>query len=107
MSRAAITLDVDWAPDFMIDAAAQALVDREVKATWFVTHASPAVERLREHPDLFELGIHPNFLAGSSHGATPAACPRGWVGVMGCPTANPIGPPTLHPSGPRPTPRSE
>ncbi|HEY8584243.1 MAG TPA: hypothetical protein VIL49_14905 [Capillimicrobium sp.] len=70
--RAAITLDVDWAPDFMIDAAADALLAREVKATWFVTHASPAVQRLRERPDLFELGIHPNFLPGSSHGATPA-----------------------------------
>jgi hypothetical protein len=70
--RAAITLDLDWAPDFMIDAAAQTLLDRGVRATWFVTHASPAVERLREHPDLFELGIHPNFLPGSSHGATPA-----------------------------------
>jgi len=69
--RAAITLDLDWAPDFMIDAAAQTLLDRGVKATWFVTHASPAVERLREHPELFELGIHPNFLPGSSHGATP------------------------------------
>lgn len=71
--RAAITLDVDWAPDFMIDAAAQALIDRDVKATWFVTHESPAVARLREHPELFELGIHPNFLTGSTHGATPAA----------------------------------
>jgi hypothetical protein len=71
-TRAAITLDVDWAPDFMIDASAEALVAREVRATWFVTHASPAIERLRERPDLFELGIHPNFLAGSSHGATPA-----------------------------------
>jgi hypothetical protein len=71
LTRAAITLDLDWAPDFMIDAAAQALLDREVRATWFVTHSSPAVERLAEHPDLFELGIHPNFLAGSSHGSTP------------------------------------
>jgi hypothetical protein len=70
--RAAITIDVDWAPDFMIDAAADALLAREVKATWFVTHASPALERLRERPDLFELGIHPNFLPGSTHGATPA-----------------------------------
>lgn len=70
--RAAITLDVDWAPDFMIDAAADALLAREVKATWFVTHDSPAIDRLRERPDLFELGMHPNFLPGSSHGATPA-----------------------------------
>jgi hypothetical protein len=69
--RAAITLDVDWAPDFMIDAAADALIGRDVRATWFVTHASPAIQRLRERPDLFELGIHPNFLEGSSHGATP------------------------------------
>jgi hypothetical protein len=70
--RAAITLDTDWAPDFMIDAAATALADRGVRATWFVTHSSPAIERLREHPELFELGMHPNFLPGSSHGATPA-----------------------------------
>jgi len=70
---AALTLDVDWAPDFMIDAAADALIARDVRATWFVTHASPAIERLRERPDLFELGIHPNFQAGSTHGGTPEA----------------------------------
>jgi len=63
----AITLDVDWAPDFMIDDAARVLVERGVRATWFVTHRSPAVERLAETP-LFELGLHPNFLAGSTHG---------------------------------------
>jgi hypothetical protein len=63
----AITLDVDWAPDFMIDDAARVLVERGVRATWFVTHRSPAVERLSETP-LFELGLHPNFLDGSTHG---------------------------------------
>lgn len=68
-----ITFDVDWAPDAAIDAVAELLVDARVAATWFVTHASPAVDRLREHPELFELGIHPNFLAGSTHGATPEA----------------------------------
>lgn len=68
----ALTLDVDWAPDYMIDFVAAALVDRGVRATWFVTHASAAIDRLRERPDLFELGIHPNFLAGSTHGETPA-----------------------------------
>jgi hypothetical protein len=71
-ARSAITLDTDWAPDFMVDAAADALLAREVKATWLITHDSPAIDRLRERPDLFELGIHPNFLPGSSHGATPA-----------------------------------
>jgi hypothetical protein len=71
--RVAITLDVDWAPDFAIDHAARLLVAHEVAATWFITHASAAVERLREHPELFELGIHPNFAAGSTHGRTPEA----------------------------------
>lgn len=65
-----LTLDLDWAPDFAIDDAAEALAAAGVRATWFVTHASPAVERLRGRPDLFELGAHPNFLPGSSHGET-------------------------------------
>ena len=63
-----LTLDVDWAPDFAIDFAAEIFIKADVRATWFITHASPALDRLREHPDLFELGIHPNFLPGSSHG---------------------------------------
>ncbi|MEM7395269.1 MAG: hypothetical protein AAF492_23295 [Verrucomicrobiota bacterium] len=66
----AITLDIDWAPDFVIDRVAATLLDHQVKATWFVTHASEAVERLGQHPDLFELGIHPNCLPGSSHGVS-------------------------------------
>jgi polysaccharide deactylase WbmS-like protein len=69
----AITLDVDWAPDHAIDAVAGQLIERDVRATWFVTHASPAIERLRERPELFELGIHPNFAPGSTHGETPEA----------------------------------
>ncbi len=63
-----ITFDIDWAPDFAIDACAAQLRSAGVRATWFVTHASPAVDRLRESPDLFELGIHPNFFEQSSHG---------------------------------------
>ncbi len=69
-TNVAITLDVDWAPDFVIDQAAEALVAAGVRATWFITHDSPAVQRLREHAGLFELGWHPNFFPGSTHGAT-------------------------------------
>jgi hypothetical protein len=65
-----ITLDTDWAPDWAIDRCADLLIDRETKATWFVTHESDAIFRLRERPDLFELGIHPNFGPDSSHGDT-------------------------------------
>ncbi len=72
----AITLDLDWAPDFVIDFVAGKLLERQVPATWMVTHGSPAVDRLRRHPQLFELGIHPNFLPGSTHGDQPAAVLR-------------------------------
>jgi hypothetical protein len=67
----AITLDVDWAPDFAIEFAVGLLLEQQVRATWFITHDSPAIQALRQFPDLFELGIHPNFLPGSTHGATP------------------------------------
>lgn len=65
-----LTFDIDWAPDFVIDYVADVLVENRVKATWFVTHQSEAVERLREQTELFELGIHPNALPGSTHGKT-------------------------------------
>lgn len=70
VDHAVLTLDIDWAPDCAIDWVAAQLVARQVRATWFVTHASAAVDRLRDHPELFELGIHPNFLGNSSHGDT-------------------------------------
>lgn len=65
----AFTVDVDWAPDYMIDYMADAFTASGAKCTWFITHASPAIERLRAN-HLFELGIHPNFLNGSTHGNT-------------------------------------
>jgi hypothetical protein len=71
MNKIALTFDIDWAPDFMIDSVAEVLAAAGVKSTWFVTHASPALEKLRKRPELFELGIHPNFLPGSTHGSSP------------------------------------
>lgn len=65
-----LTLDVDWAPDFMIDQVADILLKNNVKATWFITHESDAISRLRNNSQLFELGIHPNMLCGSTHGKT-------------------------------------
>lgn len=63
-----LTLDVDWAPDFAIEAVAQILIEKNVKATWFLTHYSTTVEKLKEAGHLFELGVHPNLLPGSTHG---------------------------------------
>jgi hypothetical protein len=81
-SELLVTLDLDWAPDFAIDAAVELLQRHRVKATWFVTHTSPAVERLRAASELFELGIHPNFLPGSTHGATPEAVLAHCMGLV-------------------------
>ncbi len=79
--RIALTLDLDWAPDCTIDETADLLRAAGVRATWFVTHDSPAVRRLRLHPELFELGIHPNFLPGSTQGATPQEVLRFCMGA--------------------------
>jgi hypothetical protein len=65
-----ITIDVDWAPEVCIREAASALIKNNVKATWFITHESKEISRLKENSQLFELGIHPNFNKGSTHGST-------------------------------------
>jgi len=63
-----LTLDVDWAPDHVIDYVASILVKNKVKTTWFITHKSEAINRISKNDDLFEFGIHPNLLKNSSHG---------------------------------------
>lgn len=71
MSHVVVTLDVDWAPDFVVDDVADLLRSKDVRATWFATHRSPAIERLLDDPG-FEVGVHPNFFPGSDHGAHPS-----------------------------------
>ncbi len=70
MNSHAITLDIDWAPDWAIDYVASILIEEQVKATWFVRHDSPVIQRLKSEP-LFELGLHPNFAEGSTQGPNP------------------------------------
>jgi hypothetical protein len=53
-----ITLDVDWAPDFIIRNVADLLRSSNVRSTWFATHESEAIRELEED-SRFELGIHP------------------------------------------------
>jgi hypothetical protein len=82
MNAFAITLDIDWAPDFVIDFVADMLIQYNTRATWFVTHNSPAVECLRQNKELFELGIHPNFMVGSTHGQTPESVLNHCMGLI-------------------------
>jgi hypothetical protein len=81
-SSIVLTLDTDWAPDFVIDDVADLLTESRVRSTWFITHDSPALARLRQHPEWIELGIHPNFMPGSTHGDTPEAVLRHCVEMV-------------------------
>lgn len=67
MDEFSISIDIDWAPDFAIEAVANKLIDCQVKCTWFVTHNSAAIKKLAQN-SLFELGIHPNFFPLSTQG---------------------------------------
>lgn len=58
--RAFLTFDLDWAHDAAIAATIDLVEAAGVAATWFVTHATPLLDRLRANRR-FELGIHPNF----------------------------------------------
>lgn len=64
-----LTFDVDWAPDWVIEHTVRLLRAYNIKSTWFVTHESPAIKRLLDN-DLVEVGIHPNFLPGSTQGTS-------------------------------------
>lgn len=55
-----ITIDIDWACDEVINDTADLLEVAGASATWFVTHDSPILDRLRSNLR-WELGIHPNF----------------------------------------------
>lgn len=55
-----LTIDIDWAADEVINDTINIIEKAGVEATWFVTHQTEVLERLRGNPK-FELGIHPNF----------------------------------------------
>lgn len=55
-----LTFDLDWCHDDVLLDAIQMVEQANVPATWFITHDTPLLSRLRNNP-LFELGIHPNF----------------------------------------------
>jgi len=67
-----LTMDIDWAPDWAIADAVALVRSHGLALTAFVTHDSPAIRALADEPRV-ERALHPNYLPGSSHGATPAA----------------------------------
>ena len=55
-----VTLDIDWAADEVILDSLKLLEQADVSVTFFVTHRTPILERIKGNPK-FEIGIHPNF----------------------------------------------
>ena len=62
-----ITSDVDWASEAALQIQQDIFDARGIHATYFVTHHSPLIECWYQGGKV-DLGIHPNFLPGSSHG---------------------------------------
>ncbi len=58
--RLFLTIDIDWAHDDVLADTIDLIEQADVCCTWFVTHHTPLLGRLRANPK-FELGIHPNF----------------------------------------------
>jgi hypothetical protein len=63
-----LTFDLDWAKDEQIYFLVDHLIKNEIKATFFLTHYSKAVQKILDQNELFEIGIHPNFLESSTQG---------------------------------------
>jgi hypothetical protein len=60
-----LTFDTDWAPQFVIDEVMAILREAGVKATFFYTSSYWGTD-----DPLFERAIHPNFMSGSTQGAS-------------------------------------
>jgi hypothetical protein len=55
-----LTFDLDWCSDEVLSYTLDIIEKCDIKATFFVTHNTPLLERMRANPKI-ELGIHPNF----------------------------------------------
>jgi len=76
-----LSFDQDWAPEWATQDVVAAVVDSELEATFFATHNCPSLDAMR-NSGAFEIGWHPNFLPGSSHGASVEevlSTLKGWV----------------------------
>ena len=61
-----LTFDIDWAPDWCLEELLSILDSKKVKATFFCTHKTSINKTIEQSGH--NLGIHPNFLPGSSQG---------------------------------------
>ena len=55
-----MTFDIDWTSDDVLGHTIDLIEKYDICATFFVTHHTPLLARLKENPCI-ELGIHPNY----------------------------------------------
>jgi len=60
VSAVYLTIDIDWVADVAIDHCLKLLREAGAQAQFFLTHATPALERIRAEGHA--LGLHPNLL---------------------------------------------
>lgn len=64
------TTDIEWAPDWAIRDLFELADQHGVPLTPFLTHRSAYLVRRLRDDNAGDVGLHPNFLPGSTHGAT-------------------------------------
>lgn len=62
------TSDIDWASEACIEDLADLLNNSGIKPTFMATHKSAIIDKLLAEGKI-DVGLHPNFLPGSTHGA--------------------------------------
>lgn len=67
--RFVLTADVDWASEYCIRSFIEYAASYDIVPTLFVTHQSAVIDDAAAAGEI-DLGIHPNFMPGSTHGAT-------------------------------------
>jgi ubiquinone/menaquinone biosynthesis C-methylase UbiE len=66
--RLCLTSDIDWTSEFAVQYFLDLVNEYGVKPTVFATHRSPVLDAAAARGAV-ELGIHPNFMPGSTHGS--------------------------------------
>lgn len=64
------TSDIEWSPEWAIRDMCDMFEKNNMPLTPFMTHASETITHFYRGEKANQVGLHPNFLAGSSHGAT-------------------------------------
>jgi hypothetical protein len=81
-STVCLTLDLDWAPDHVLDDTRQLLQQVGLPTTIFATHQSPAVTALLTVPGC-ETGVHPHFLGDPDEDAVLSRLLTGFPTAVG------------------------